>query len=71
MGIIINGLTDTVTAADGSLNIGGDVTIPGELSYDDVTNIDSVGIVTSRNIIFSGSTGTPGQFVLRRDSDGN
>ena len=70
MGIIINGLTDTVTAADGSLNIGGDVTIPGELSYDDVTNIDSVGIVTSRNIIFSGSTGTPGQFVLRRDSDG-
>ena len=43
MGIIINGLTDTVTAADGSLNIGGDVTIPGELSYDDVTNIDSVG----------------------------
>ena len=49
MGIIINGLTDTVTAADGSLNIGGDVTIPGELSYDDVTNIDSVGIITARN----------------------
>jgi len=70
MGIIINGLTDTVTAADGSLNIGGDVTIPGELSYDDVTNIDSVGVITSRNIVFSGSTGTAGQFVLRRDSDG-
>jgi len=49
MGIIINGLTDTVTAADGSLNIGGDVTIPGELSYDDVTNIDSVGIITARD----------------------
>ena len=49
MGIIINGLTDTVTAADGSLNIGGDVTIPGELSYDDVTNIDSVGVVTARS----------------------
>ena len=48
MGIIINGLTDTVTAADGSLNIGGDVTIPGELSYDDVTNIDSVGIITAQ-----------------------
>ena len=49
MGIIINGLTDTVTAADGSLNIGGDVTIPGELSYDDVTNIDSVGVITARD----------------------
>ena len=48
MGIIINGLTDTVIAADGSLNIGGDVTIPGELSYDDVTNIDSVGVITAR-----------------------
>ena len=48
MGIIINGLTHTVTAADGSLNIGGDVTIPGQLSYDDVTSIDSVGIVTAR-----------------------
>jgi len=49
MGIIINGLTDTVTAADGSLNIGGDVTIPGELSYDDVTSIDSVGVITARS----------------------
>ena len=59
MGIIINGLTDTVTAADGSLNIGGDVTIPGELSYDDVTNIDSVGVVTARAGVHvtSGSVG--------------
>jgi hypothetical protein len=48
MGIIINGLTDTVTASDQSLNLGGNVTIPGELSYDDVTNIDSVGVVTAR-----------------------
>ena len=45
MGIIINGLTDTVTAADGSLNIGGDVK---DISYDDVTNIDSVGIITAQ-----------------------
>ena len=37
-----------------------------------LTNLDNTftGVVTSRNIIFSGSTGTPGQFVLRRDSDG-
>ena len=49
MGIQINGQTDTVTAIDGSLNVGGDVTIPGVLTYDDVTNVDSVGVITARN----------------------
>ena len=39
MGIQINGQTDTVTATDGSINVGGDVTIPGVLTYEDVTNI--------------------------------
>ena len=69
MGIIINGLTDTVTAADGSLNIGGDVTIPGELSYDDVTSIDSVGVITARSdisiadkIVHTGDTNTAIRF---------
>ena len=49
MGIQINGQTDTVTATDGSINVGGDVTIPGVLTYEDVTNIDSIGIGTFRN----------------------
>ena len=49
MGIQINGQTDTVTAIDGSLNVGGDVTIPGVLTYDDVTNVDSIGVITSRS----------------------
>ena len=49
MGIQINGQTDTVTAIDGSLNVGGDVTIPGVLTYDDVTSVDSIGIVTARS----------------------
>ena len=48
MGIQINGQTDTVTATDGSINVGGDVTIPGVLTYEDVTNVDSVGIVTAQ-----------------------
>ena len=48
MGIQINGQTDTVTAIDGSINVGGDVTIPGVLTYEDVTNVDSVGIVTAQ-----------------------
>ena len=49
MGIQINGQTDTVTATDGSINVGGDVTIPGVLTYEDVTNVDSVGIITARD----------------------
>ena len=53
-----------------NLTVGGNLNIGGVLTYEDVTNIDSVGIVTARDIIFSGSTGTSGQFVLRRDSDG-
>lgn len=59
MGIQINGQTDTVTAIDGSLNVGGDVTIPGVLTYDDVTNVDSIGVITSRSGIHvtSGSVG--------------
>ena len=48
MGIQINGQTDTVTATDGSINVGGNVTIPGVLTYEDVTNVDSVGIVTAQ-----------------------
>jgi len=69
MGIQINGQTDTVTAIDGSLNVGGDVTIPGVLTYDDVTNIDSVGVITARSdvsiadkIIHTGDTDTAIRF---------
>ena len=59
MGIQINGQTDTVTATDGSINVGGDVTIPGVLTYEDVTNVDSVGVITARNglHVTSGSVG--------------
>jgi len=31
-----------------SLNVGGNVTVGGTLTYEDVTNVDSVGIVTAR-----------------------
>ena len=69
MGIQINGQTDTVTAIDGSLNVGGDVTIPGVLTYDDVTNVDSVGVITAQSdvviadkIIHLGDTDTAIRF---------
>ena len=47
----------SVTAASGTFN--GPVTIGGTLTYEDVTNIDSVGVITARNgINVSGGTGT-------------
>jgi len=49
MGIQINGQTDTISAVDGSITVATDLTVPGALTYDDVTNIDSVGLVTARN----------------------
>jgi len=58
MGIQINGQTDTVTAIDGSLNVGGNVNVPGVLTYDDVTNVDSIGIVTARSGINIGVSGS-------------
>jgi hypothetical protein len=59
MGIQINGQTDTVTAIDGSITVGTDLTVPGVLTYDDVTNIDSVGVITARSGVHvtSGSVG--------------
>ena len=55
MGIQINGTTDTISAVDGSLDINqnatfsGNVSVGGTLTYSDVTNIDSVGLVTAKN----------------------
>ena len=43
----------TVTATDGIFSgigsFGGNVTIGGVLTYEDVTNVDSVGLITARN----------------------
>ncbi len=35
-------------ASDGNLTIGGDVSIGGTVTYEDVRNVDSIGIVTAR-----------------------
>tara|TARA_B100001989_G_scaffold100011_1_gene69996 strand:+ start:1225 stop:3567 length:2343 start_codon:yes stop_codon:yes gene_type:complete len=39
----------------GSLNVGGSVSVGGTLTYEDVTNVDSVGIITARSGIKVGS----------------
>jgi len=50
MGIQLNGIT-------GDAIIPGDVGIGGTLTYEDVTNIDSVGVITARDGIRIGATG--------------
>ena len=54
-GVVVTGI---VTATTG--NITGNLTVGGELSYEDVTNIDSVGIVTARSGIELGASGVGG-----------
>ena len=53
--IALTGVTTVgfITSADawvgGALTVGGNITIGGTVTYEDVTNIDSVGIITSQN----------------------
>ena len=49
-----NGLTGTAGTFTGNLNVG------GVLTYEDVTNVDSIGIVTARGGIRIGTGGTVG-----------
>ena len=53
MGVQINGDTGNVIATKGTFS--GDVGIGGTLTYEDVTNIDSVGLVTARQGIEIGA----------------
>ena len=53
MGVQIQGDTGNVVATKGTYS--GNVTIGGTLTYEDVTNIDSVGLVTARQGIEVGS----------------
>jgi len=43
-----------------SLNVGGNLSVAGTITYDDVTNIDSVGIVTARSGVEFGVSGVGG-----------
>ena len=62
------GSTETVTL-DGlsvinDVSIGGTVSIAGTLTYEDVTNVDSVGLITARNGVVVGSG-----ITLSKDGD--
>ena len=49
MGVQIQGDTGNVIATKGTYS--GDVSIGGTLTYEDVTNIDSVGLITARKVL--------------------
>ena len=49
MGVQINGSEGNVIATKGTFS--GDVGIGGTLTYEDVTNVDSVGVITARSTI--------------------
>ena len=53
MGVQITGDTGNVIATKGTFS--GDVGIGGTLTYEDVTNVDSLGIITARNGIKIGT----------------
>ena len=69
------GSTETVTldglsvinneSIGGNLTVTGNATIGGVLTYEDVTNVDSVGLITARNGIGVGSG-----ITLSKDGDG-
>ena len=67
------GTTETVTVDgltvinDGSF--GGNLTVSGVLTYEDVTNVDSVGLITARNGIVVGSGITLSKDCLLYTSD--
>ena len=58
-------ITGVVTATSGSFS--GDVTVGGVLTYEDVTNVDSIGVITARSGIRVGagqSIGSDGAAVV-------
>ena len=54
MGVQINGDTGNISATKADYS--GNVTIGGTLTYEDVTNVDSIGLVTARNGIEVGAS---------------
>ena len=54
----VNGNLTGWLAVGSTASFGGDVTVGGTLTYDDVTNIDSVGLITARAGIHVGAGGS-------------
>ena len=60
-GAVVTGvITATTGNITGNLTVGGNADITGVLTYEDVTNIDSVGIITAQSGIKFGASGVGG-----------
>ena len=66
-GQVINTATDVtvgVLTVTNTLSVGGTVSVGGTLTYEDVTNVDAVGLITARDGIVVGSG-----ITLSKDGD--
>ena len=60
-GAVVTGVVTATTGnITGNLTVGGNADITGVLTYEDVTNIDSVGIITAQSGIEFGASGVGG-----------
>ena len=62
----INGVADI----SGNLDVGGDLTVAGTLTYEDVTDIDSIGLITARSGIHVLTGGIDVQAGVVTSADG-
>ena len=71
----VNVAISTNASVGGTLTVTGNVSVGGTLTYEDVTNIDSVGIITARKNIQVGGTndivGTPYSYFYGRGNGGD
>ena len=69
----INFLGNSNITTTGDVTVGGNLGIGGTLTYEDVTNIDSVGIITARSgiRIAAGSTVGPVSGIITYFGDGS
>ena len=51
----VDGFFSGIVTATGDASFSGNVSVGGTLTYEDVTNIDAVGLITARNSILVGS----------------
>tara|TARA_A100001015_G_scaffold129974_1_gene144207 strand:+ start:468 stop:983 length:516 start_codon:yes stop_codon:yes gene_type:complete len=51
----VNVAISTNVSIGGTLSVTGNISVGGTLTYEDVTNIDSIGIITARSVIHAGA----------------
>ena len=62
-GITVTGIVTATVASQnitGDLSVTGNIGVGGTITYEDVTNVDSIGIITARSGVRIGTGGTVG-----------